>query len=248
MQHLFASDYDDLSHKVASLIAAQITLKPESVLGLATGSTPMGAYRLLVQWHRCAGLSFSKVRTVNLDEYCGLGPDHPQSYRYYMQHNLFSLVDISPDNTHIPNGLAEDPDEECKRYDHLICDLGGIDLLLLGLGDNGHIGFNEPDCLFGLSTHLAHLTPCTLKANSRFFSTPEEIPRQAYTMGIRSIMEARHIILAVSDRNRAGTVAAATRGFISPELPASILQLHPNLTVVMTKPDSEDVPDDFRPR
>lgn len=232
MKIIAAPDYTAMSRKAANIISAQIILTPDSVLGLATGSTPVGVYRQLVEWYGKGDLDFAKVRTVNLDEYCGLSPDHPQSYRHYMDKNLFSRVNILPENTHLPNGLAPDPKAECARYDKLIHDLGGIDLQLLGIGHNGHIGFNEPDEAFGKMTHQVLLNPTTVEANARFFDSPEEMPKYAYTMGIRAIMQARKILLVVNGSDKARILVDALTGPVTPAVPGSILQLHPDVTVV----------------
>ena len=232
MRIIQTKDYAVMSEQTATLIAAQVVSKPESVLGLATGSTPVGAYRQLVRWYREGKLSLAQVRSVNLDEYRGLSPDHHQSYRYFMQSNLFDHVDIQPENTHVPNGLSDDPDGECARYDDLIDALGGTDLQLLGLGHNGHIGFNEPGPSFVLPTHLVDLTESTINANSRLFDSRDEVPRQALTMGIRGIMRARRVLVAVSGEDKAEAVARAFAGPVTPEVPASILQLHPDVVLV----------------
>ena len=232
MRIIQTKDYAAMSAKVAALIAAQVVSKPESVLGLATGSTPIGAYRQLVQWHREGGLSFARARTVNLDEYCGLAPDHPQSYRYFMQANLFDHVDVLPENTHMPGGLAADPEAECARYDALIAALSDVDLQLLGLGHNGHIGFNEPGPSFILPTHPVELAESTVNANSRLFASRDEVPRQALTVGIRGMMRARRILVAVNGADKAEAVAKSFAGPVTPEVPASILQLHPDVVLV----------------
>ncbi|MDD2459384.1 MAG: glucosamine-6-phosphate deaminase, partial [Eubacteriales bacterium] len=225
-------DYAAMSRKAANIISAQVILKPDSVLGLATGSTPVGVYRQLADWYRKGDLDFAKVRTVNLDEYCGLAPDHPQSYRFYMETNLFSQVNIQPENTHLPDGLAGDPAAECARYDHLISALGGIDLQLLGIGHNGHIGFNEPDEAFGKMTHQVQLNAMTVEANARFFTDADEVPKFAFTMGIRAIMQARKILLVVNGFDKAEILKQALTGPVTPAVPGSILQLHPDVTVV----------------
>lgn len=221
-----------MSRRAAGLISAQVMIKPECVLGLATGSTPIGAYEQLVAWHKKGDLSFAGVRSVNLDEYWGLSPEHEQSYRYFMQSHLFDQVDIRPENTHVPRGLAEDPAAECARYDAVIHDLGGIDLQLLGMGHNGHIGFNEPASYFPLGTHMVELAQSTIAANRRFFASESEVPRKALTMGVGNIMRARAVLVAVSGEDKAAIVQKAFCGPITPEVPASILQLHPNVTLV----------------
>lgn len=225
-------DYAAVSRMAADVIASQITEKPDCVLGLATGSTPVGAYALLAERQRGGALSFARVRSVNLDEYYGLAPEHEQSYRYFMEKNLFGLVDIRPENTNVPNGLAPDPAAECERYDRLIDELGGIDLQLLGLGENGHIGFNEPGPSFIPETHLVDLTESTVNANSRFFASRDEVPRQALTMGMRAIMQARRVLVIVNGEKKAQAVKRAFAGPIVPDVPASILQLHRDVVLV----------------
>lgn len=232
MRVIRTENYEAMSAQVAALIAAQVIAKPDCVLGLATGSTPIGAYARLVEWRQKGGLSFAGVRTVNLDEYYELPPEHEQSYRHFMQINLFDHVDILPENTNLPDGLAPDPETECDRYDALIDALGGCDLQLLGLGHNGHIGFNEPGPVFVLPTHLAFLTESTINANSRLFASKEEVPRMALTMGIRGIMKAKRVVVAVSGADKAEAVARAFAGPVNPEVPASILQLHPDVVLV----------------
>lgn len=226
-----AKDYEGMSRRAANIIAAHVVVDPACVLGLATGSTPVGAYQELSR--RCAqgDLSFSRVHTVNLDEYVGLGSEHPQSYRYFMRKNLFGQIDIPPANTHLPDGLAPDAEAECSRYDRLIRELGGIDLQLLGIGHNGHIGFNEPDQAFTLGTHQVRLTQSTIEANARFFATEAEVPRAAYTMGIKTIMQARAILVVVSGAEKADIAYRAFLGPVTPQVPASILQLHPHVTL-----------------
>lgn len=227
-----ATDYKDMSRKAANIISAQIILKPDSVLGLATGSTPIGIYKQLIEWYQKGDLNFSEVKTVNLDEYKGLNGQNPQSYRYFMNHNLFSQVNIKPENTYLPNGSDPDSAKECNRFNSVIEQVGGIDLQLLGLGHNGHIGFNEPSDVFEKGTHCVDLTESTIEANSRLFKEGEIMPTKAYTMGIRTIMLAKKILLVVSGRDKAEILAKALTGPITPQIPASILQMHPDFTVV----------------
>ena len=231
-----AKTYEQMSRMAADFMAAQIILKPDTVLGLATGTTPIGAYQGLIS--KCADgtLDFSKVRTVNLDEYRGIAPTHNQSYRYFMNHQLFDHVNIDPANTNVPGGLAEDPAQECRRYDRLICELGGIDLQLLGIGRNGHIGFNEPGRAFIPQTHVVDLTEDTIDANSRLFASADEVPRQAMTMGVGAIMRARRILLIANGENKAAALYGALFGPVTPENQASILQLHPDVTVIADAP------------
>jgi glucosamine-6-phosphate deaminase len=232
MKIIKAKDYKDMSRKAANIISAQVILYPNSVLGLATGSSPIGTYEQLVEWFNKGDVDFSSVRTVNLDEYRGLDGSNEQSYRHFMNEHLFDLVNIDKSKTFIPNGLAENPDEECKRYDALIESLGGIDLQLLGIGHNGHIGFNEPSEAFEKTTHLVDLKPETIVANTRFFESADAVPKQAYTMGIKSIMQSKKIVLIVSSEDKADILKKALYGPVTPEVPGSILQLHPDLTVV----------------
>lgn len=232
MKIIRTKDYEEMSRKAANLISAQILLKPDCVLGLATGSTPIGIYDQLVEWYKKGDLDFSTVKTVNLDEYKGLTRDNEQSYYYFMHHHLFDRVNIDEENTHVPNGKVENGDEECLRYEALIKSMGGVDLQLLGLGRNGHIGFNEPAADFSKITHCVDLTESTIEANKRFFASADEVPRQAYTMGIGTIMKADKILVVANGENKADAVAAMVQGEINPEVPASILQLHNNVILV----------------
>ncbi len=226
-------NYEKMSRTAANIISAQVIFKPDCVLGLATGSTPVGAYSQLIRWYNKGDLTFSQVRTVNLDEYVGLAPTHDQSYRYFMQSNFFDHINIKPENTHLPNGLADDISAECDAYNNKIADLGGIDMQLLGIGHNGHVGFNEPGGAFELGTHEMMLSESTLNANARFFDNdPNKVPKSALTMGIKNIMQAKKILVAVSDLSKADIVYQAFCGPVMPEVPASILQLHPDVTLV----------------
>lgn len=232
MRLIQGKDYDEMSRKAAKVIAAQVTLKPNCVLGLATGSSPLGTYKNLIEEYEKGDLDFSQVSSVNLDEYKGLAPDNDQSYRYFMKHNFFDHVNIDQSRTYVPNGLEADSEKACKAHDDIICELGGIDLQLLGLGLNGHIGFNEPAADFPTGTHCVDLTESTIQANSRFFASADEVPTQAYTMGIQSIMMAKRIVIIVSGEQKAEIVAKAFAGPVTPEVPASILQMHPDVTLV----------------
>ena len=224
--------YEAMSQKAAGIIAETIALNPECVLGLATGSTPVGTYRELVGSCQKGELDFSCVRTVNLDEYVGLASSHPQSYRRFMQDNLFDHINIARESTHLPKGTAVDLGDECAAYDQLIGRLGGIDLQVLGIGHNGHIGFNEPADEFLVNTHVVNLQESTIRANARFFPSAKEVPKQALTMGIRAIMQARRILMIVSGESKAEIVKAAFVGPVTPKVPASILQLHPDVVLV----------------
>lgn len=232
MKIISVESYRKLSRFGANLIAAQIAVKPRSVLGLATGSSPVGIYRDLIDRYRAGELDFSEVTSINLDEYIGLSPDHLQSYRRFMQENLFDHVNIDPARTFVPNGLAPDLDAECEAYDKRISDLGGIDLQLLGIGLDGHIGFNEPSDAFMKPTHVAELHQSTITANSRFFANEDEVPRRAISMGVGGIMQARKILLVANGIAKRTIVDRAFNGPITPRIPASILQLHPDVTVI----------------
>lgn len=232
MKIIVVSDYERMSEEVAKIVQAQIAVKPDSVLGLATGSTPLGTYRKLVEMAK-DGLDFSQVTTFNLDEYVGLAGDHPQSYRYYMEQNLFSGVNIPRKKTFIPNGTAADLAAECAAYEEKIKGAGGIDLQLLGIGSNAHIGFNEPGSEFGSTTRLVDLAESTIEDNSRFFASREEVPTQAISMGIKSIMQAKQIVLMANGENKADAIWATVLGPVTSDVPASVLQLHPFVTLVL---------------
>ena len=232
MNIIKAKDYQDMSRKAANIISAQVIMKPDCVLGLATGSTPVGTYRQLIEWYEKGDLDFSRVSTVNLDEYRGLTHIDPQSYYYFMQENLFDHVNIDKAATHVPDGTNPDAADACAKHEQIIKSLGGIDLQLLGLGNNGHIGFNEPGAAFEKETHLVDLAESTIRANARFFASIDEVPKQAYTMGIRTIMQAKKMLVVVSGEGKADIVSRAFFGPVTPEVPASILQMHPDVTVV----------------
>lgn len=232
IRFICTKDYDDMSRKAANIIGAQIVAKPNSVLGLATGSTPIGAYARLVEGYEAGDLDFSKVTSVNLDEYRGLPHDNDQSYYYFMNYHLFSKVNIDVNNTYVPDGMIADADEACKKYDEIVANTGGVDLQLLGMGHNGHIGFNEPCDVFVKGTNCVNLTQSTIDANARFFASKEEVPTQAYTMGIQTIMNAKKILVVVNGEGKADIVKKAFFGDVTPQVPASILQLHPDVIVV----------------
>ena len=227
-----AKDYKDMSRKAANIISAQVIMKPNCVLGLATGSTPIGTYAQLVEWYNKGDLDFSEVTTVNLDEYKGLPRTNDQSYYYFMHQHLFDRVNIDPERTNVPNGMEPDAEKECGRYEELIRSLGGVDLQLLGLGHNGHIGFNEPGEAFEKETHCVDLTESTIEANKRFFASADDVPKQAYMMGIKTIMQAKKILIVVNGETKADIVERAFFGPVTPEVPASILQLHNDVTLV----------------
>ncbi len=227
-----AKDYNDLSRKAANIISAQIIMKPNAVLGLATGSSPIGTYKQLIEWYKKGDLDFYEAKSINLDEYKGLGPDDEQSYYHFMHVNFFDHINIKPENTNIPNGLESDPETECARYNSIIKSSDGIDLQLLGIGCNGHIGFNEPGSAFDKETHCVTLSENTIDANARFFASRDDVPRYAYSMGIKSIMQARRILLIATGANKADALYDSICGPITPSVPASILQLHNNVTII----------------
>ena len=235
MNYIEVESYEELSRKAAAIIAAQVISKPQSVLGLATGSSPLGTYKCLVNAYENKDVDFSKVTSINLDEYVGLNGDNEQSYRYFMDTNLFSKINIRRECTFVPDGCAEDVSAECKEYDARIESLGGIDIQLLGIGLDGHIGFNEPDEAFIKETHLVKLDPSTIEANARFFESKDEVPKEAVTMGIGSIMNAKKVLLIANGKNKEEIVKKAFFGPITPKVPASILQLHSDLTVIYSK-------------
>ena len=232
MRIVRAKDYEDMSRKAGNIIAAQVVAKPDCVLGLATGSTPIGAYKRLIEGYEAGDLDFSQVKTYNLDEYRGLPGTHDQSYRYFMNVNLFDHVNIDKANTHVPDGLMEDYEAACAEYDAAVAAAGGQDLQLLGIGNNGHIGFNEPGDAFVKGTHCVDLTESTIQANSRLFDSIDDVPRQAYTMGIGTIMAAKMVLVMANGEVKAQAVHDMIYGPITPSCQASILQLHPNVVVV----------------
>lgn len=232
MRIIRVADYDEMSSRAADVIAAQLILDPRSVLGLATGTTPVGAYRLLVEKNRRGEIDFSQVRTYNLDEYRGLSHDDSQSYHYFMADNLFKHVNIDMANTHVPDGSDPDAESACRAYDAMVEEAGYPDLQLLGIGNNGHIGFNEPAEGFPVGTHCVDLTPSTIQANSRLFDDPDDVPRQAYTMGVGTIMKSRRVLVLASGAAKADAVGAMCYGPVVPSCPASALQLHPDCIVI----------------
>ena len=232
MRLIRAKNYDDMSLKAANIIAAQVSLNPKSVLGLATGSTPIGTYRHLVEWYQKGELDFGKAVSINLDEYCGLSGEHPQSYRRFMQENLFDHISIRPENTWVPDGMTTDVDAMCDGYERTIEELGGVDLQLLGLGHDGHIGFNEPCDHFPVRTHEVALTESTRRANARFFAGEDEVPTAAYTMGVGTVMAARRVLMIVTGADKADILHRAFCGPVTPWVPASILQFHPDVTLI----------------
>ena len=235
MNFITVKTYEELSRKAANIIGAQVISKPDCVLGLATGSSPIGTYKELIARYESGDLDFSKVTSVNLDEYIGLDGNHDQSYRYFMDNNLFKSINIDTEKTFVPNGCADDLRAEGDAYDEMIKSLGGIDLQLLGIGLDGHIGFNEPDDFFTKETHLVELDESTIKANSRFFASEADVPRQAITMGMMSIMQAKKVLLIANGTAKKDILQKAFFGPITPLVPASILQLHPDLTVIYSE-------------
>ncbi len=233
MKIIRTKDYDEMSGKVAELIAKEILDNRYPVIGLATGSTPIGAYKKLIHWYKEGYLDFSRVTTVNLDEYKGLPRENEQSYWYFMHDNLFDHVNIRPDHINLPDGMNDDPDAECARYDQVIASTGGVHIQLLGMGHNGHIAFNEPSDSFSRGTNCVALQQSTIDANKRFFESEADVPRYAYTMGIGTIMAAKKIVIAVNGKAKAETVKAAFTGPVTPRVPASILQFHPEVYVVL---------------
>ena len=240
-----AKDYEEMSRKAAGIVSAQIIMKPDCVLGLATGSTPVGLYKQLIEWYRNGDLDFSGVRTVNLDEYKGISRENDQSYYYFMHQNLFDHVNIPAGNTHLPDGMELDSEKECRRYEELIQSMGSVDLQLLGIGHNGHIGFNEPADAFDKQVHCVNLTQSTIEANKRFFASAEEVPRQAYTMGIQTIMRSKKILIIANGEGKADIVRDAFFGPITPMVPASVLQLHNDVTLVADEAALSKIPASF---
>ncbi len=236
MKIIKCSSYDEMSRKAANILLAQVTMKPDSVLGLATGSTPVGTYKYMIEAYNNGDADFSNVLSVNLDEYVGLTPDNDQSYRYFMQDNLFNHINIKKENTYVPSGIAEDIMAEAAAYDANIERLGGIDVQVLGMGFDGHIGFNEPDDCFTKETHTVKLHESTIKANARFFANEDEVPKEAITMGMLPIMQAKKVLL-LAGKGKADILKASLEGPITPQVPASILQLHPDLVVICTDND-----------
>lgn len=232
MRIICAKDYKEMSEMAADVIGAQVLLKPDAVLGLATGSTPIGTYEELVRRYEAGRLDFSKIKTVNLDEYRGLTRDNDQSYYYFMHSHLFDHININKNNTKVPDGMEPDAIKAGQDYENIIKNYGGIDLQLLGLGNNGHIGFNEPCDEFIDKTHVVDLTESTIEANKRFFASADDVPKQAYTMGIGSIMRAKRVLMIISGKGKADIVKEAFFGPITPKVPASILQLHNDFILI----------------
>ena len=235
MRIIVCKNYEEVSKKAAQIILSQVTLKPNSVLGLATGSTPIGMYENLVKLNKNGDIDFSEVRTFNLDEYYNLPKESDQSYHYFMYQNLFNHININPENIHIPNGMTNDVDAECDRYDSLIKEAGGVDIQVLGIGNNAHIGFNEPTVNFEKGTHLVELEESTIEANSRFFDNIEDVPKKAITMGVGSIFKSKKILLIATGENKAEAIYNTVYGKVVPEVPASILQFHSDIVLILDK-------------
>ncbi|NMA86970.1 MAG: glucosamine-6-phosphate deaminase [Tissierellia bacterium] len=234
MKIIVEKNYEDLSKAAANLIKEEMERNPKLVLGLATGSTPEGMYRELIRLHKEEGLDFSNITTLNLDEYVGIEEEHPNSYHYFMRDTFFNHININLDNTFIPNGKTENPEEYCKEYDKLIEEKGGIDLQILGIGENGHIAFNEPDEELNIGTSIVKLTESTIEANARFFDNIEDVPKTAISMGIGSIMKAKKIILLANGKKKANVIKELLNAEkISTKLPASMLLLHPDITIIL---------------
>ncbi len=231
MNILICKDAREVALTAAEVMQAVVTRNPHATLGLATGSTPLGLYHELIDAHKREGIDYSRVTTVNLDEYAGLSSDNEQSYAYFMRHNLFDGLGIAPAQTHIENGLAADPAAECARYDALLDSLPR-DIQLLGIGSNGHIAFNEPGTAFDTTTHVVDLKESTIRDNARFFTSIDEVPRQAFTMGLKHIMQAREVLILATGEGKADAVWGMVEGRVTTDLPASILQLHPACTLV----------------
>ena len=232
MKIIKAKDYEDMSRKAANIISAQVILKPDCVLGLATGSTPIGAYKQLAAWYKKGDVDFAEVSTYNLDEYRGLSHDDPQSYHYFMRENFFDHINIDLNNTHVPDGSNPDAAAACSEYDKIVADAGYPDLQLLGIGNNGHIGFNEPCDHFPVITHEVQLTEMTREANKRFFSSIDEVPTAAVTMGIGTVMAARKIVMVITGADKADILYKVFFGPVTPEIPGSILQFHHDVTLI----------------
>ncbi|WP_373600772.1 glucosamine-6-phosphate deaminase [Paraclostridium bifermentans] len=233
MRILVCKNYDEMSKKAAQIIASQVTLKPDSVLGLATGSTPIGMYKNLVKMYNDNELDFSDIKTFNLDEYYQLPRDNDQSYYYFMHENLFNHINIKEENVNIPNGMNEDVEAECEKYDTAIKNIGGVDIQVLGIGHNAHIGFNEPASIFEKGTNLVDLKESTIQANARFFESIDDVPKKAVTMGIGSIFTAKKIMLMASGEGKAEAIYNTVHGNITPEVPSSILQLHEDVVLIL---------------
>lgn len=235
MKVIVVDDYKEMSKKASILIANEIILNPKSVLGLATGGTPLGTYKELIKFYKEGIIDFSDVITFNLDEYYGLPYNNQHSYHYYMIDNFFKHINIKLENTYIPNGMTENIEAECQFYDNKIEEMGGIDIQLLGIGVNGHIGFNEPNIVFEAKTHLVELDQKTIRTNARYFEREDDVPRKAITMGVKNIMQSKKVVLLAYGSDKADAIKKTVEGNITPEIPSTILQLHPNTTLIIDK-------------
>lgn len=233
MNVIVVKDYETLSRKAAELIQAQLMWHPDAVLGLATGSTPIGTYQMLIEMYNKGDIDFERVTTFNLDEYLGLDKDNDQSYAYFMNKQLFDHINVKKEHIHIPNGISDDFEKECRDYERLIDEKGGIDLQILGIGHNGHIGFNEPNVEFEAKTHIVSLDEETIEANKRFFDSADDVPKEAISMGIKTIMKSKKIILMATGSSKADIISQLVKDDIKPELPASILHLHEHVIVLV---------------
>lgn len=246
MEVVVKEDYQEMSRLAAKIIAQVVREEPRAVLGLATGDTPLGTYQELIRLHREQGLDFSQVVTFNLDEYIGLGPEHDQSYHYFMKANFFNHINIRPDNVHIPNGMAEDLMGACQQYELDIKEAGGIDIQLLGIGANGHIAFNEPGSSLGSRTRVKALDQKTIQDNVRFFKHMDDVPRFAITMGIGTIMDSRRILLLAKGASKAHAIAITVEGPVTALVPATIVQLHPRATIIVDKEAAAELKRPYR--
>ncbi len=235
MRIIIKDNYEQISKQAALLVSSMVRLKPDTVLGLPTGGTPKGMYDRLIEMNKNDEIDFSEVKTFNLDEYYRINPDNPQSYHYYMKNNFFNHINIKKENYNIPDGTAEDVKKECLNYEKKIKESGGIDLQILGIGSNGHIGFNEPGKQLNTATHLINLTQKTIEDNSRFFESEEEVPTQALTAGMSTILKSRKIILLASGENKAEAIKKTTNNKITTKVPSSLLQTHPDMTLIIDK-------------
>ena len=235
MKVILCENYEEMSAKAANIFAAQLTLKPDSILGLATGSTPVGMYKKRIEKNEAGEIDFSAVKTFNLDEYYPIKRDNSQSYFTFMNENLFSHINIDMANTHVPNGETDDAEAECKEYEKKLAAAGGVDLQVLGIGQNGHIAFNEPDDALFSYTHVTDLTKSTIEANSRFFDSEKDVPTQAITMGMASIMSAKKIVLLANGANKKDAVKALLDDKITPSVPATLLKIHPDVILICDK-------------
>lgn len=241
MKVIGTRNYEEMSKVASDIFAAELIHNSKAVIGLATGSTPIGMYQELIKKYEEGIIKFSESKSINLDEYCGLGKEDEQSYAYFMKENLFSKVDMKDENIYIPNGLNKNAKEECERYDQIIDDLGGADIQVLGIGNNGHIGFNEPGADFSSNTNQVDLTKITIESNARFFNSIDEVPTQAYTMGVRGVMKAKKILLLASGKGKSEIICKMITGKVNPAVPASILQLHSDVIVVADKEALEEL-------